>query len=334
MTTARGEHQVSTMFRTQRLMAIGGTALLLASATASPSAQQPPTIQIQPVQGNIYMLVGAGANITLSAGDDGLLLVDTGTSGAATQVMAAISRLPRFFSPTGDPPAAGAPMRTLRYVINTSALTDHAGGNQAIVAAAGAPQVFAHENVLSRLTDAKVPQGGLPSLTFFGNRMALSRWVNGEPVEIVHMPAAITDGDTVVVFHRSSVLSTGEIFDYTQFPRIDVAGGGSVEGLIAALNRLLTMTFPNGNTEGGTYIVGAHGRICDTTELSNYRNMVTIVRDRVAALIKKNMTLPQVKAARPTEDYDTEFGRNPSWTPDMFVEAVFTSLKNSANPTR
>lgn len=307
------------------LCAVGTWALSLGQFAAA----QQPDVRIEAVQGNILLVSGAGANITLSAGEDGLLIVDSGSAAAAPLVAAAIARMPRFLDVAGAPRPGPPPLATLRYIINTTSLPEHIGGNAALAAPAGAPQVYAHENVLTRLSKQKLPPRAEPTLTFFGQRMALSRWFNGEPVEILHLPNAITDGDTVVRFYRSGVLSTGALFDYTQFPRLDPSRGGSIQGLVVALNRLLQLVIPGGNAEGGTYIIGANGRICDIAELANYRNMVTIVRDRVASLIAKNKTLADVKAARPAEDYDPRFGGNPAWTADMFVEAVYTSLKGS-----
>ncbi len=299
---------------------------LLSGPAPAIAAQQDQEVRIEPVQGNVYLLSGSGVNTTVSVGDDGLVVVDPGTAETAPRRIAAINRLRVFMDASGAPRPGPAGISTLRYMINTSALPEHVGGNAAFATAGGSPQVYAHENVLSRLTEAGATDRAIPTLTFFGDRIALSRMVNGEPVEIVHFPNAITDGDSVVRFYRSGVVSTGALFDYTQFPRIDIKRGGSVNGLIVALNRLLTMVIPGANAEGGTYVIGANGRICDIAELSNYRNMVIIVRDRVADLIKKGMSLTQIQAAKPTLDYDTRWGRNPNWTPAMFVDAVYTSL--------
>jgi len=186
--------------------------------------------------------------------------------------------------------------------------------------------VVAHENVLARLSDEGVPTAGLPTLTYFGSIMKVSQWLNGEGIELLHLPGAITDGDSVVHFRRADVISAGAIFDITQYPGIDLAKGGSIQGEVAALNRLLDLVVADAGSEGGTLIVPAHGRICDVAELSNYRNMITMVRDRVDDMVKKKMTLAQVKSAKPTEDWDARFGRNAKWTPDMFVEAVYGSL--------
>jgi glyoxylase-like metal-dependent hydrolase (beta-lactamase superfamily II) len=119
----------------------------------------------------------------------------------------------------------------------------------------------------------------------------------------------------------------GDLFTPGSYPVIDLQNGGSVQGLIAGLNRILEITVPAKFQEGGTYVIPGHGRLCDEAEVVEYRDMVTIVRDRIQDLIKKGMTLEKVQAARPTRDYDTEYGTNTGfWTTERFVEAVFRSL--------
>jgi cyclase len=292
---------------------------------ASASGQQTDGLVIEPVRDNIYLLAGAGANITISMGEDGVVLVDAGGTERSAGVIPAVQRLLRDILSKRAPSDRDAPTRfRLRYVLTTSGLPEHAGGIAAV--AASQPVVVAHENVLARLSDEGVPTAGLPTLTYFGSIMKVSQWLNGEGIALLHLPGAITDGDSVVHFRRADVISTGAIFDITQYPGIDLAKGGSIQGEVAALNRLLDLVVADAGSEGGTLIVPAHGRICDVAELSNYRNMITIVRDRVDDMVKKKMSLAQVKAARPTEDWDARFGKNPKWTPDMFVEAVYSSL--------
>ena len=292
---------------------------------ASLAAQESGGLVVEPVRDNIYLLAGAGANITVSAGEDGVVVVDTGGTQRSADVIPAVQRLFRDILSKRAPSDRDAPARfRLRYVLTTSGLPEHAGGIAAV--AASQPVVVAHENVLARLSDEGVPTAGLPTLTYFGSIMKVSQWLNGEGIELLHLPAAITDGDSVVHFRRADVISTGAIFDITQYPSIDLAKGGSIQGEVAALNRLLDLVVADAGSEGGTLIVPAHGRICDVAELSNYRNMITIVRDRVEDMVKKKMTLAQIKSAKPTEDWDARFGRNPKWTPDMFVEAVYGSL--------
>jgi cyclase len=152
-------------------------------------------------------------------------------------------------------------------------------------------------------------------------------FLNGEAVILHHVAAAHTDGDTIVHFRKSDVVVAGDVFTPDRYPVIDLQNGGSVNGVIAALNRILDIAVPARYQEGGTYVVPGHGRLCDEADVVEYRDMVTIIRDRVQDLVGKKMTLQQVKAARPTRDYDTEYGADSGyWTTDMFVEAVYGSL--------
>src|SRR5262245_34753566 len=279
-------------------------------------------IRIVPVQGNVYMLAGAGANMTVQVGSEGVLLVDAGEERFTPAVVSAIRSL------QGSVKSADKP---LFWLINTSIDADHTGGNdslpkQANAATRQAVRVVAHQNVVNRMAAAPrgaepvVPDRLWPNDEYFLPQKDLS--FNGEAVVIYHMPSAHTDGDSIVLFRSSNVLSVGDIFTPGRYPVIDMQNGGTVQGLINALNRILQITVPLKYQEGGTYVVPGHGRICDEADVVEYRDMVTIVRDRVQDLIKKGMTLEQVKAARPTRDYDTEYaGSN-----EAFFETVYRSL--------
>jgi cyclase len=281
-------------------------------------------IHILPVQGNVYMLAGAGGNITVQVGNDGVLIVDTQYAPLSEKILAAIRTLSKG---------------PIRYVINTTYDADHTGGNEPIrkagstiaggnVAgdiqdAAEGAQIIAHDNVLMRMADR--PSGSLPTSTFLGDSKKL--FFNGEGIEINHQPAAHTDGDSIVFFRRSDVISTGDIFTTSSYPVIDLAVGGSIQGVIDGLNRLVDMIIPVYGQEGGTLVIPGHGRLSDFGDVINCREMTIIIRDRVQDMIKKGMTLEQVKAARPTRDYDPLYGSVPGWTSEMFVEAVYKSLK-------
>jgi cyclase len=281
-------------------------------------------IHILPVQGNVYMLVGAGSNITVQVGNDGVLIVDTQYAPLSEKILAAIRTLSKG---------------PIRYVINTTYDADHTGGNEPIrkagstiaggnVAgdiqdAAEGAQIIAHDNVLMRM--ANRPSGSLPTSTFLGDSKKL--FFNGEGIEINHQPAAHTDGDSIVFFRRSDVISTGDIFTTNSYPVIDLAAGGGIQGVIDGLNRLVDMIIPVYGQEGGTLVIPGHGRLSDLGDVINCREMTIIIRDRVQEMIKKGMTLEQVKAARPTRDYDPLYGSVPGWTSEMFVEAVYKSLK-------
>jgi len=311
------------------------------SAIAHPHANaEDSQIHVLPVQGRVYMLVGAGANITVQVGDDGILLVDTGAAQMSDRVLAAIRTI-------SDKP--------IRYIVNTSIDADHTGGNQAIAKAGSTiaggnvlgdigesatqgAAIISFQTILDRMSAPKsadaAPQAAWPTDTYESAQKNL--FINDEAVQIMHEPAAHTDGDSIVFFRRSDVVSTGDIFSTTGYPVIDLARGGSIEGIVSGLNVLLyRITVSGPKEEGGTLIIPGHGRLCDQADLVVYQEMVTIIRDRVQDMIKKGMTLEQVKAAKPTSDYDPVYGATTGpWTTDMFVEAVYNSLAARKEPAR
>lgn len=304
---------------------------LLAALAFAARAQQNADIQVLPVQGNVYLVTGAGGNIVVQAGPQGMVLVDTGLAGTSAKVLAAIEKL----SP-----------KKIQYIVNTHVHPDHTGGNDALRQAgttiAGAnvtanltdvklgAQIWAQDNVLMRMSaptgsQPPMPFGAWPTETFTSGRKQF--YFNGEPIEIIHQPHAHTDGDSIVFFRRSDVVAAGDIFLTTTFPFIDIERGGGIQGEIDALNNIVEMAVPARQEEDGTYILPGHGRICDRFDVVEYRDMVTIVRDRVQAAVKKGQTLDQVKAARLTLDYDARYGAKTGLgTADGFVEAVYKSL--------
>ena len=281
-------------------------------------------VQSWQIREGVFMLVGSDANTTVHVGRDGVLVVDPQTGAAGPQVLAAIRKL-------SDKP--------VRFIVNTSSDADHIGGNEVIaksgqtlaggntrpatVTGTGGAPIFAHENVLNRLATGESAASALPTDTYFVKQKDM--FVNGEAVQLLHIKAAHTDGDTIVFFRRSDVISAGDVFTPDRYPLIDLARGGSIEGLLAGINYILELAVPDINEEGGTMIVPGHGRLCDESDVADYRDMVTIVRDRVLDMVQKKMTLDQVKAAGLTRDYDGVYAR-PGNTGDTFVEAVYRSL--------
>jgi glyoxylase-like metal-dependent hydrolase (beta-lactamase superfamily II) len=205
-----------------------------------------------------------------------------------------------------------------------------AGGTVVADIGPGAQQgaaTIAREEVLNRMSAASSAFGALPTDTYAVAQKDM--YFNGEAVQIFHQPAAHTDGDSIVFFRRSDVVSAGDIFTPVRYPIIDLERGGNVQGVIDGLNMILDIAVPADKQEGGTMIVPGHGRLCDEADVLEYRDMVTIIRDRIQDMINKGMTIEQVKAARPTEDYDPMYGSTTGWTTDLFVEAVYQSLKPS-----
>jgi len=291
------------------------------------SAPEKSAIQLLDVQGRVHMLVGAGANITIQLGDAAVVLVDTGIPQMSPQVLAAIRTLSQ---------------KPIEFIINTSVDADHTGGNKNLSQSGhfisgmngempGA-SIVSQIAVLDRMTaasssdpkESSAPQELWPTDTYDNDRWAL---FNDEAIVLDHPHAAHTDGDSLVFFRRSDVISAGDVFTPDRYPMIDLAKGGSINGEINALNRLIEMMVPRADEEGGTYVIPGHGRICDRNAVTNYRDMATIIGDRVADDVKKGMTLDQVKASRPTLDYDGIYGSDSGpWTTQMFIEAVYKDL--------
>lgn len=299
---------------------------------ASAGATAADVLEVLPAQGNVYMIAGPGANTTVQAGHEAVVLVDTQTADVSDELLAAIESL----SP-----------KPIRHIIATSADAHHTGGNAALSRAGTYVRLFdafdprglsadaaiiAHINVLATMSSpggdgTEIPSAAWPTDTYFTDEWEF--FVNDEAVRLLHVPEAHTDGDTIAFFRRSDVVSTGDIYNTDRYPRFDLERGG-IAGIIAGLNTILDLTIPGENQNGGTVVIPGHGRLSDETEVANYRDMVTIVRDRVQAMIDNGASLRQVQAAKPTRDYDGIYtGAKGAWTPEEFIEAVYLDLSGA-----
>lgn len=299
----------------------GGAATMYPDRVADSAPQMlAPAAQLAPVstlhvQGAVHMLTGPLGNMAVQAGPEGMLLVDAMAGGDVQAALKAVGTKP------------------IRMIVNTSAGASHTGGNETLSAAgetitggnvagaaAGFPAaIVAHENVTARMSQAGAPPTAWPGNTYAADHKDL--FLNGEAAQVIHFAAAHSDADSVVFFRRSDVIATGEIFSPDRYPAIDVANGGSINGLIAALNKLLDLAIPADKQEGGTMLIPAHGRVCDEADLLEYRDMTTILRDRIQDMVKRGLSLQQTLAAKPTRDYDVLYGSG-----DTFVTAAYRSL--------
>jgi cyclase len=318
--------------RQMRTLATVGMALSVA-LSGTVVGQEGDGLDVVKVRKNFYMIAGAGGNIGVQIGSDGVVLVNSGTTQAADRVLAEIKKLT-------DLP--------IRYVINTDAGADFVGGNEKLAKAGytiftnalgnagfasamtsgGAASILAHESVLNRMTKDGYSNAAAPSEAFFAARKPLR--MNDEGIEVLYQPGAHSDADSFVLFRGSDVVVTGDVMDMTRFPVIDLAHGGTIQGEIDALNKLIELTIaptPFIYKDVGTYVIPGHGRLSEQMEVVEYRDMVVTMRDRIADLMMQKKTLDQIKAARPALPYETRYGsKTGSWTTDAFIEAVYKSL--------
>jgi cyclase len=336
-------HTLSTGSRRTRALAIGLTmtvagaaGLIRVSAAQGPDAEDVEFV-VRHVQGQVYLLAsGAGANTVVQAGDTGVIVVDPGFASLGPKLVSAI----RTISP-----------KAVHYIINTHVHEDHSGGNEYLAGVGterpdrnrlasgvggntgGNVAIVAHENVTLRMAGEgadRKPSAAWPNDTYYSARREI--FFNDEAVQVYHVPAAHTDGDSVVFFRRSDVIAAGDLFTTTMYPYIDTARGGHVNGVIAGLNLIIDLAVPDLRVqEGGTMIVPGHGRLADEQDVIEYRDMLTIIRDRIQVMIERGMSLEQVKAARPTLDWDARYGRDSGfWTTSQFVEAIYANLSPRA----
>jgi cyclase len=352
---------------TRRMCALAIAAAALASAGGLALAQGTGELHVMPIRGNVFMIVGGGSNVTVSAGVDGILLVDTGSAAMADKMLATVTEVGRTVAGSPAPlttcvgpncypagslgpflpfgwagPSYNAviaspkPLKPIRWIIQTTVDPAHNGATGKLAAAgttynggeAGRlvgerppATIIGHENLLKRMTLANYPETSWPSETYYLATYKMSQYVNGEGIQMYHVPNATTDADTIVHFRYSDVISAGDVFTPGRYPMIDVAKGGTVNGVIAAQNTIIDIAFPEYRHQGGTMIVGGYGRLGDQADVAIYRNMVEVVRDRIKALKEEGRTLAQVKAAKPTLDFDGIYG-----SPDQFIEAVYATV--------
>lgn len=302
---------------------------LLGATLALPASAQD-ALELLPAQGNVTMVAGPQGNAAIQVGHEAVIVVDTLTPAVTDDLLMAIDSL-------SDEP--------IRHIINTSARPEHTGGNAALSAAGTYVRlidsfdprglddnaaIMAHINVLASMSapmgdEFSVPEAAWPTDTYYTRDWAV--YVNREAIRMLHVPNAVTDGDTIVFFRRSDVVVAGDIFNADRYPFFAVNQGGSINGIIEGLNTILDLAIAGENQNGGTVIIPGHGRMSDETDVANYRDMVTIIRDRIQALIDGGGTLRDVLAARPSRDYDALYAGNPdSWTGDELVEAIYADL--------
>lgn len=309
---------IMSAYRTLQVLvtALAGAAVLVAPRQASGQNFDAVQVETRPVQGNVYMLVGAGGNVTVQIGSEGVLIVDTQFAPMAPKLLAAIRKL-------SDKP--------IRYIINTHVHGDHSGGNEVLAKVDGAT-IIGHENILKVMSAPKdgssddrfrQPKGAWPTETF-KDRKRLT--FNGEEIELIHIPTAHSTGDTLVHFKGSGVISGGDIFAISRYPIVDFDGGGRVQGMIAGLNQIMALSDPS-KVKRRTYVIPGHGRLCDREDVIKYRDMSVILRNRVQALIRKGMTLMEVQQAKPTADYEPMYGATTGLgATNSFIEDLYGSL--------
>lgn len=349
------------------VMAGLGAAGVLAPAPVTYARQAAPELHVVPIRGNVFVIVGGGSNVTVSAGVDGLLLVDAGPADLADRMLETVLEIGHRVAGAPAPmttcvgpscypagslgpfdafgwrsPAYNAviaspkPLKPIRWIIETTLHADHHGATPALAAAgttynggeAGRlvgertpATVIGHEFLLKRMTEMDYPDGAWPTETYYIPTYKMSQFINGEGIQMYHAPAANTDADTFVHFRYSDVISAGDLFTPGRYPMIDVDHGGTVQGVIDGLDQIIAIAFPEYRHQGGTMIVPGHGRLGDTADVAIYRNMITVVRDRIGHLRTQGMSLQQVKAERPTLDFDGIYG-----SPDAFIDAVYRTL--------
>jgi cyclase len=304
------------------------------------------------VLGNVYMIAGGPSNVAVQVGGEGVLLVDAATEELNERLLEAIRALTD---------------RPINYIINTTPEKDHFGGNGKIGAAGQNPTVagrgltgpinrpadaplddtpggggqaalrpqgaivFAHENMLNRMsaptgTVPPEPFALWPTSTFFTRQKTIS--FNDEPIEMLQQPAAHTDADLLVFFRKSDVVAAGDLIHTTQYPVFDTKRGGSIQGILDGLNAVIGLTVPRFNQMAGTRVIPGHGRILNEADVVEYRDMMTIIFERVRDAAAAGKSLAQIKALKPTLEYDPLYSV-PGWTGEMLVDAIYNDVRRT-----
>ena len=311
------------------------------------------SLELLHVLGDVYMIAGGPSNVAVQVGSEGVLLVDAVTEELSDQVLQAVRVL-------SD--------RPINYIINTTPDKDHFGGNGRIGAAGQNPTiagrgltgrvnrpvdaplddtpgggaqaalrpqgaiVFSHENMLNRMSaptgvTPPEPFALWPTSTFFTRQKTMS--FNDEPIEMLHLPSAHTDADLMVFFRKSDVLAAGDVINTLQYPVFDAKRGGTIQGILDGLNAVIGITVPRFNQMAGTRVIPGHGRILNEADVVEYRDMMTIIFERVRDAASDGKSLAQIKAMRPTLEYDPLYSV-PGWTGDMLVEAIYNDVNRGS----
>lgn len=299
-------------------------------------------IHSQFVQGNVWLMAGEPgmSNVAVQLANEGVLVVDTGTRAMADKLLARIQQVAAEHAGSEGPPE-------IRLIIDTDSNTDHIGGND-LIAKGGrtiiagnfardaqsqglqsAATIIANVNLLAHLVayNAQAPQD--QQVTLPENAVDADVYdthFDGEALQLFHPHAAVSDDDTMVLFRRSDVIAAGDVVNMTGYPHINVAQGGTIDGELVALNKIIELAVPEDKQQGGTMIIPGHGRLCDQSDVVHYKNVMTIIRNRVQHYKNQGKTLQQVLALKPSGDYDERWGTNPDWTPQDFVEAIYRTL--------